>query len=152
MTSGCHAAPGVRVLSTKSRAYHWGDKGLVEAKNGAVVRKHIGFGYIDAKHAEWVDRFHLEHLNLHRPSAVPKVLTIARRVHGGHGKIAVASRPTPAFTLPVMCWIGVGGGDSASPARSHWRLGTKKPACRQVQCRQTVPRRRLGSASRAQDT
>jgi len=77
------------IEQTKSRAYHCGDNGLVEAKNGAVVRKHIGLGYIDAKHAEAVDRFHREHLNLyvnfHRPSAVPKVLTAAngkrRRVY-----------------------------------------------------------------------
>ena len=77
------------IEQTKSRAYHCGDNGLVEAKNGAVVRKHIGFGYIDAKQAECVDRFHREHLNpyvnFHRPSAVPKVLTAAngkrRRVY-----------------------------------------------------------------------
>jgi len=77
------------IEQTKSRAYQCGDNGLVEAKNGAVVRKHIGFGYIDAKHAEAVDRFHREHLNpyvnFHRPSAVPKILTAAngkrRRVY-----------------------------------------------------------------------
>ena len=77
------------IEQTKSRAYHCGDNGLVEAKNGAVVRKHIGFGYIDAKHAEAVDQFHREHLNpyvnFHRPSAVPKILTAAngkrRRVY-----------------------------------------------------------------------
>ena len=77
------------IEQTKSRAYHCGDNGLVEAKNGAVIRKHIGFGYIDAKHAERVDRFHREHLNpyvnFHRPSAVPKVVTAAngkrRRVY-----------------------------------------------------------------------
>jgi len=77
------------IEQTKSRAYHCGDNGLVETKNGAVVRKHIGFGYIDAKHAEAVDQFHREHLNpyvnFHRPSAVPKILTAAngkrRRVY-----------------------------------------------------------------------
>lgn len=77
------------IQQTKSRAYHCGDNGLVEAKNGAVIRKHIGFGHIDPKHAEAVDRFHREHLNpyvnFHRPSAVPKILTAAngkrRRVY-----------------------------------------------------------------------
>ena len=53
----------------------------MEAKNGAVIRKHIGFGYIDPKHAGAVDRFHREHLNpyvnFHRPSAVPQVITAA---------------------------------------------------------------------------
>ena len=71
----------LRIEQTKSRAYHCGDNGLVEAKNGAVIRKHIGFGHIDAKHAEAVDHFHRDHLNpyvnFHRPCAVPKILTAA---------------------------------------------------------------------------
>jgi transposase InsO family protein len=79
----------LRIEQTKSRAHHCGDNGLVETKNGAVIRKHIGFGYIDAKHAEAVDRFHREHLNpyvnFHRPCAMPKILTAAngkrRRVY-----------------------------------------------------------------------
>lgn len=71
----------LHIEQTKSRAHHCGDNGLVETKNGAVIRKHIGFGYIDAKHAEAVDQFHREHLNpyvnFHRPCAVPKILTAA---------------------------------------------------------------------------
>jgi hypothetical protein len=71
----------LHIEQTKSRAHHCGDNGLVETKNGAVIRKHIGFGYIDAKHAEAVDRFHREHLNpyvnFHRPCAIPKILTAA---------------------------------------------------------------------------
>jgi hypothetical protein len=71
----------LRIEQTKSRAHHCGDNGLVETKNGAVIRKHIGFGYIDARHAEAVDRFHQEHLNpylnFHRPCAIPKILTAA---------------------------------------------------------------------------
>jgi transposase InsO family protein len=71
----------LRIEQTKSRAHHCGDNGLVETKNGAVIRKHIGFGYIDAKHAEAVDRFHREHMNpyvnFHRPCAIPKILMTA---------------------------------------------------------------------------
>jgi transposase InsO family protein len=71
----------LHIEQTKSRAHHCGDNGLVETKNGAVIRKHIGFGYIDAKHAEAVDQFHREHLNpyvnFHRPCAIPKILTAA---------------------------------------------------------------------------
>src|SRR5207302_1756308 len=48
---------------------------------GAVVRKHIGFGYIAAPHAETMNQFHREHLNpyvnFHRPCAVPTVVTQA---------------------------------------------------------------------------
>ena len=77
------------IEQTKSRAYHTGDNGLVECKNGAIIRKHIGFGYIDARHAEAMDAFHRQHLNpyinFHRPCAVPKILTEAngkrRRVY-----------------------------------------------------------------------
>ena len=77
------------IEQTRSRAHHSGDNGLVESKNGAIIRKHIGYGYIDAQHAEAMDQFHREHLNpyvnFHRPSAVPKVLTEAngkrRRVY-----------------------------------------------------------------------
>lgn len=69
------------IEQTKSRAHHCGDNGLVEAKNGAVIRKHIGFGYIAAEHAEAVDQFHRQHLNpyvnFHRPCAVPKIITEA---------------------------------------------------------------------------
>jgi hypothetical protein len=77
------------IEQTKSRAHHTGDNGLVECKNGAIIRKHIGFGYIDACHAEAMDVFHRQHLNpyinFHRPCAVPKILTEAngkrRRVY-----------------------------------------------------------------------
>ena len=71
----------LHIEQTKSRAHHCGDNGLVETKNGAVIRKHIGFGYIDAQHAEAVDQFHQEYLNpyvnFHRPCAIPKILTAA---------------------------------------------------------------------------
>ena len=77
------------IEQTKSRAHHTGDNGLVESKNGAIIRKHIGHGHIDAQHAEAMDQFHRQHLNgyvnFHRPCAVPKILTEAngkrRRVY-----------------------------------------------------------------------
>jgi len=77
------------IEQTRSRPHHSGDNGLVESKNGAIIRKHIGYGYIDAQHAQAMDQFHREHLNpyvnFHRPCAVPTVLTEAngkrRRVY-----------------------------------------------------------------------
>lgn len=66
------------IEQTKSRAYRTGDNGLVESKNGAVVRKHLGFGHIGAQHAEAVDQFHRRHLNpylnFHRPCAVAQIV------------------------------------------------------------------------------
>jgi hypothetical protein len=56
---------------TKSRAYRTTDNALVEGKNGAVVRKHIGYGFIGSDHAAAIQRFYTAHfnpyLNFHRP-------------------------------------------------------------------------------------
>jgi transposase InsO family protein len=61
------------IEQTKSRPRQSGDNGLVETKNGAVIRKHIGYGYIDAGHADAINGFYCEHLNpylnYHRPCA-----------------------------------------------------------------------------------
>lgn len=69
------------IEQTKSRAHHSGDNGLVESKNGAIIRKHIGYGYISAQHAEAMDQFHRQHLNpyvnFHRPCAIPTIVTAA---------------------------------------------------------------------------
>jgi hypothetical protein len=66
------------IEQTKSRAHRTGDNGLVESKNGAVVRKHMGFSHIGAQHAEAVDRFHRQYLNsyinYHRPCAVAEII------------------------------------------------------------------------------
>jgi transposase InsO family protein len=66
------------IEQTKSRAHRTGDNGLVECKNGAIIRKHMGFGHIAAPHAEAVDQFHRQHLNpyvnFHRPCAVAEVV------------------------------------------------------------------------------
>lgn len=56
---------------TKSRPYRTTDNALVEGKNGAVVRKHIGYGPIAAEHAEAFQSFYRisfnPYLNYHRP-------------------------------------------------------------------------------------
>ena len=67
------------VEQTKSRPRHSNDNGLAETKNGAVIRKHIGFGHIQSEHASAFDRFYQEYfnpyLNFHRPCGVPEVRT-----------------------------------------------------------------------------
>ena len=61
------------IEQTKSRPRHSNDNGLVETKNGAVIRKHMGYGYIAAQHAEAISGFYAQHLNpylnYHRPCA-----------------------------------------------------------------------------------
>jgi hypothetical protein len=64
---------------TKSRPRHSNDNGLVEAKNGAVIRKHMGYEHIESRHAEAIEAFYERHfnpyLNFHRPCGVPEVVT-----------------------------------------------------------------------------
>ena len=64
---------------TKSRPRHSNDNGLVEAKNGAVIRKHMGYEHIESRHAEAIEVFYEQsfnpHLNFHRPCGVPEVVT-----------------------------------------------------------------------------
>ncbi len=67
------------VEQTKSRPRHSNDNGLAEAKNGAVIRKHMGYGHIGNQHAMRIEQFYEEHfnpyLNFHRPCGVPEVVT-----------------------------------------------------------------------------
>ena len=62
---------------TKSRAYRSQDNALVEGKNGAVIRKLIGYGHIAGQHAELLQKFYTAHLNpylnYHRPSGFAMV-------------------------------------------------------------------------------
>jgi transposase InsO family protein len=62
---------------TKSRPRHSNDNGLVEAKNGAVIRKHMGYDYIRSAHAEEIGKFYEQYfnpyLNFHRPCGVPEI-------------------------------------------------------------------------------
>ena len=66
------------IEQTKSRPRHSNDNGLVESKNGAVIRKHMGYLHIGAEHAGAVQRFYEEHLNpyvnFHRPSGYPELV------------------------------------------------------------------------------
>ena len=56
---------------TKSRPYRTTDNALVEGKNGAVIRKHIGYGALAAQQSDALQRFYTAHfnpyLNYHRP-------------------------------------------------------------------------------------
>ena len=67
---------------TKSRPYHTLDNALVEGKNGAVIRKHLGWGHIPAQHAARIDQFYRKHfnpyLNYHRPCGFATVVVDAR--------------------------------------------------------------------------
>jgi hypothetical protein len=67
---------------TRSRANRTQDNALVEGKNGAIIRKHIGYGHIAAEHAEAVQKFYTAqlnpYLNFHRPCGFATVSLDAR--------------------------------------------------------------------------
>jgi len=67
---------------TKSRAYRSTDNALVEGKNGAVIRKQIGYGPIASEHAAALQKFYTAHLNpylnFHRPCGYATVEVNAR--------------------------------------------------------------------------
>ena len=76
------------IEQTKSRPRHCNDNGLAEAKNGAVVRKHMGYSHIPALHAAAIEDFYEgyfnPYLNFHRPCGVPEQVVNAgktRRVY-----------------------------------------------------------------------
>jgi hypothetical protein len=64
---------------TKSRAYRTTDNALVEGKNGAVIRKQIGYGAIAGEHAEALQKFYTaslnRYLNFHRPCGFASIRT-----------------------------------------------------------------------------
>lgn len=67
---------------TKSRANRTQDNALVEGKNGAIIRKHMGYGYIGGEHAGRLQKFYTAHLNpylnFHRPCGFATVSLDAR--------------------------------------------------------------------------
>ena len=64
---------------TKCRPRHTNDNGLVESKNGSVVRKHLGYAYIPQACATAMNRYHRDYLNIyinfHRPCFFPVSVT-----------------------------------------------------------------------------
>jgi len=65
------------VRFTKSRPRHPNDNGLVETKNGSVIRKNLGYIYIPQSCADLLNTYHRDYLNpyinFHRPCFFPVV-------------------------------------------------------------------------------
>jgi len=62
---------------TKSRPRRSNDNGLIETKNGSIIRTWIGYGFIDKRFAKDLNDFYFgcfnEHLNFHRPCAFASI-------------------------------------------------------------------------------
>ena len=69
----------LRIEFTKSRPRHSNDNGLAETKNGAIVRKHLGYEHIPQRFAARVNTFCQDFLNpyvnFHRPCFFAETLT-----------------------------------------------------------------------------
>lgn len=69
----------LNIEQTKSRSRRTNDNALVETKNGAVIRKYMGYAHIPGKYSILINTFYREHmdlyLNFHRPCgfAIDKV-------------------------------------------------------------------------------
>jgi len=90
------------IEQTKSRPRQSGDNGLVETKNGAVIRKHIGYGYIDVRYADQINDFYREYLNpylnYHRPCAQADVKIDLK----GRKRVRYTRYQTPLETLSML--------------------------------------------------
>jgi len=67
------------IAQTKSRSRKTNDNALAESKNGAVIRKHMGYVHIPKKHAKEINTFYRTYLNpylnFHRHCAFPTEYT-----------------------------------------------------------------------------
>ena len=67
---------------TKSRSRHSNDNAQAESKNGAIVRKHLGYSHIPQRFATLVNAFCSDYLNpyinFHRPCLFAQTITDAK--------------------------------------------------------------------------
>ena len=83
------------IEQTKSRPRKTNDNGLVESKNGAIIRKHMGHGFIAQSHAPDIHEFYRTsfnpYLNYHRPCGLPELIIS----EGGKEKYIYRQYATP---------------------------------------------------------
>jgi transposase InsO family protein len=110
------------IAQTKSRPRKSNDNGLVESKNGAVIRKHMGYGYIAQAHAEDIHAFYRHsfnpYLNFHRPCGQPDKIEDAR----GKQKFVYRRYATPWETLRAIAIAAPEQPDFFNPGYSIERL------------------------------
>ena len=113
------------IEQTKSRARKSNDNGLVESKNGAVIRKHMGYGYIAAEHAEDIHAFYQSafnpYLNFHRPCGQPERIVDQR----GKEKLVYKRYATPWETLRTL-------EQALPPGQSYLKPGVSLHALDQI--------------------
>jgi hypothetical protein len=110
---------------TKSRACRSQDNALVEGKNGAIIRKLIGYGHIPGRTRRTCMQFYTAHLNpylnFHRPCGFATVSLDAkgkreRKVQGG-GLRHTAPKAADAARR----------GEQSQARESAWQAGIRRP-------------------------
>jgi transposase InsO family protein len=88
----------LKVEFTRSRPRHSNDNGLVETKNGAVVRKEFGYTHVAQRHAAHFNTYCIEYLNpflnFHRPCLFSTDIEDPKKA----GRIKRVYRPQDAMT------------------------------------------------------
>ena len=111
---------------TKSRACRSQDNALVEGKNGAIIRKLMGYGHIPSEHAETLQKFYTAqlnpYLNFHRPCGFATVSLDAR------GKRHTEYRPEDYATPYQKLKSLVGAAEYLKPGISLEALDRKAAA------------------------
>jgi transposase InsO family protein len=131
------------IEQTKSRARKSNDNGLVESKNGAVIRKHMGYGYIAAEHAPDIHAFYgiyfNPYLNFHRPCGQPERIVDPR----GKQKFVYKRYATPWETLRSL-------EQALPPDRSYLKPGVSIAGMDRIAqtCSDTEAARRMQEAKR----
>lgn len=113
---------------TKSRSRQTNDNALVEGKNGSVIRKHMGYFYINQKYAPDINDFYMvyfnPYLNFHRPCGFPtlkidtkgkqkKVYTHYRTPYNAFTGISEAEKfLKPGITLQMLVSIALKHSDN----------------------------------------
>ena len=121
------------IEQAKSRPRHSGDNGLVETKNGAVIRKHMGYDHIASEHAEAIHAFYEEHfnpyLNFHRPCAVPEAKKDSRGktvcVYRWYATLREIPRQTPGIGGCLKDNLTIGDLEKRAGAESDTVAATK---------------------------
>ena len=122
---------------TKYRPRHSNDNGLAETKNGAVIRKHLGYAHIPQRYAAEVNAWCTDHLNpyvnFHRPCLFAEEITDKKgktrkrypldQVRTPYEKLAslpdVASFLRPEITLDALRAQATGISDNTAAERMN---------------------------------
>jgi transposase InsO family protein len=127
------------IEQTKSRPRHSNDNGLAEAKNGAVVRKHMGYAHIPAPHAAAINVFYQKHfnpyVNFHRPSGVPEEVVNAkgkvRRVYRWYATPWEILRQLPGLAGHLKGDVRIAGLEQQARAQTDTAAAREMQAAKQ---------------------